>query len=295
MPAFRELPTLRQLLSELTEKFAAAGIESAQADAELLVSDVLQMNRGELTVAVITDVKLTDEQLARIETLAAKRAERVPLQHLTGKAYFRNLELSVGPGVFVPRPETEGVAGLAIDALRAVAHETPIAVDLATGSGAIALAMATEVPNAKIYAVELSDEAIGFTRKNFDRYSSPLNSNAAVLKHGDLAEAFDELVGQVDVLVSNPPYIPDAMIPIYPEVHLHDPAMALYGGEDGLDLIRVISKRGLMLVKPGGTLVIEHADPQSAEIISLLQADGWRQVRAHKDFNLRDRAVTAIR
>ena len=295
MTSAAEPKTLRELLSELTAKFEGAGIESAQADAELLVADVLQMNRGELTVAVITNQAISAEQTARVETLAAKRAERVPLQHLTGKAYFRNLELSVGPGVFVPRPETEGVAQLAIDALRAVASETPIAIDLATGSGAIALAMATEVTNVKVYAVELSDDAIGYTRKNFERWSPAGSANAAELRHGDLATAFDDLFGQVDVLVSNPPYIPSAMVPIYPEVHLHDPALALYGGEDGLDLIRVISQRGLKLLKPGATLVIEHADQQSQAVVELLKNDGWRQVRDHKDFNLRDRAVTAIR
>lgn len=284
------MASLRDLLAELTAKFEAVGIESAQADAELLVADVLNCTRGELAVWVITDQRPTDAQHEQIETWAEKRAQRVPLQHLTGKAYFRQLELAVGPGVFVPRPETEGVAQLAIDALRAVASESPVAIDLATGSGAIALALATEVVNAKVYAIELSDEAIGYTRKNFERWAP-----SAVLEQGDLADAFDELFGQVDVLVSNPPYIPNAMVPIYPEVHLHDPALALYGGEDGLDIIRVISKRALKLLKPGGTLVIEHADPQSQAVIELLQKDGWRQVRAHKDFNLRDRAVTAIR
>lgn len=282
--------SLKSLISELSGKFEAAGIESALADAELLIADVLGVNRGELAVAVITEQAINAEELAKISELAAKRCQRVPLQHLTGKAYFRNLELRVGPGVFVPRPETEGVAQIAIDALRAVASAEPIAVDLATGSGAIALSLATEVPYAKIYAVELSDEAIGYTRQNFARYAPD-----ASLLQADLADALDELEAKVDVLVSNPPYIPNAMVPIYPEVHLYDPPMALYGGEDGLDLIRIISKRALKLVKPGGTLVLEHADPQSAQIVDLLLADGWRQVRAHRDFNLRDRAVSAIR
>ncbi|MEO0049141.1 MAG: peptide chain release factor N(5)-glutamine methyltransferase [Actinomycetota bacterium] len=281
---------LKQLLTQLTAQFEAAGIESAQADAELLVADVLNCGRGELAVKIITGEPISEQQQTTIEELAAKRAERVPLQHLTGKAYFRNLELSVGPGVFVPRPETEQVAQLAIDALKSVALAEPIAIDLATGSGAIALSLATEVSYAKVYAVELSDDAIGYTRKNFERWAPD-----AELRQGDLSVAFDDLAGQVDVLISNPPYIPEDMVPIYPEVHLHDPKLALYSGKDGLDLIRVISKRGLMLVKPGGTLVIEHADPQSQAVREILEADGWRQVRAHRDFNLRDRAVSAIR
>ena len=288
---------LSLLLSGLADQFQAAGIESARADAEILTADILGLSRGELAVQAITGFQVSPSDLERIKDLAAKRAERVPLQHLTGKAYFRNLELSVGPGVFVPRPETEGVAQLGIDALnRAVATqsaETPaIAVDLGTGSGAIALAMATEVPQAKVFAVELSPEAMLWTTKNFAQYGAPVG---AELRQGDLAVAFEDLNGKVSVVVSNPPYIPDAMVPIYPEVHLHDPALALYGGDDGLDLIRKVSKTAQRLLVPGGTLVIEHADIQSPAVVQLLLADGWNHVQPHQDFNQRFRSVSAVR
>lgn len=288
---------LSLLLSGLADQFQAAGIESARADAEILTADILGLSRGELAVQAITGFQVSPNDLERIKDLAAKRAERVPLQHLTGKAYFRNLELSVGPGVFVPRPETEGVAQLGIDALkRAVATqiaETPaIAVDLGTGSGAIALAMATEVPQAKVFAVELSPEAMLWTTKNFAKYGAPVG---AELRQGDLAVAFEDLNGKVSVVVSNPPYIPDAMVPIYPEVHLHDPALALYGGDDGLDLIRKVSKTAQRLLVPGGTLVIEHADIQSPAVVQLLLADGWNHVQPHQDFNQRFRSVSAVR
>lgn len=296
---------LSLLLSGLADQFQAAGIESARADAEILTAEILGLSRGELAVQAITGFQVSPSDLERIRDLAAKRAERVPLQHLTGKAYFRNLELSVGPGVFVPRPETEGVVQLGIDALRLAVQAAeaidagnpmdeyrPIAVDLGTGSGAIALAMATEVPQAKVYAVELSDQAMPWTTKNFAKYGTPVG---AELRQGDLADAFQDLNGKVSVVVSNPPYIPDDMVPIYPEVHLHDPKLALYGGADGLDLIRKVSKTGLRLLVPGGTLVIEHADIQSADVVQLLLADGWSNVQPHQDFNQRYRSVSAVR
>ena len=289
------------LLAGLAQQFESAGIESARADAEILTAELLGLSRGEMAVKAITGFEISPSDLERIKSLAAKRAERVPLQHLTGKAYFRNLELAVGPGVFVPRPETEGVVQIGIDALQRAVDQAAesgmpekqvIAVDLGTGSGAIALAMATEVPQSKVYAVELSDEAMPWTSKNFLKYGAPVE---AELRQGDLAAAFQDLNGRVSVVVSNPPYIPDAMVPIYPEVHLHDPKLALYGGPDGLDLIRKVSETAQRLLLPGGTLVIEHADIQSPAVVQLLLADGWNQVIPHQDFNQRFRSVSAVK
>ena len=277
-------------IESATKRFEEAGIESAGADAEILASFVLGINRGELLSKTITDESFGEEDALKFEELVAKRAQRFPLQHLTGYAYFRALELKVGPGVFVPRFETEVVTQLAVDALRAIPSEEPIAVDLATGSGAIALSLATEVPNAKIYAVELSADALVFTRENFARYAPN-----AQLRQGDLADAFGDLDGQVDVLISNPPYIPDEMIPIYPEVHLHDPSLALYGGTDGLDLIRKVDASARRLLRPGGSLIIEHADMQGKAVQELLLASGWRNVATQKDLAGRDRATTGTR
>jgi release factor glutamine methyltransferase len=277
-------------IESATKRFEEAGIESAGADAEILASFVLGVSRGELLSKTITDESFSDEDVLKFEELVSKRAQRFPLQHLTGYAYFRALELKVGPGVFVPRFETEVVTQIAVDALRAIPSEEPIAVDLATGSGAIALSLATEVPNAKIYAVELSADALVFTRENFARYAPN-----AELRQGDLADAFVDLDGQVDVLISNPPYIPDEMIPIYPEVHLHDPSLALYGGTDGLDLIRKVDASARRLLRPGGSLIIEHADMQGKAVQELLLASGWRNVATHKDLAGRDRATTGTR
>jgi len=281
---------ISQLLEETTSKFAAAGIESSQADAEILLGFVLKLNRGEVLAKAITGEEVSDSDLETFSALADKRAERFPLQHLTGVAHFRSLELRVGPGVFVPRFETEGVTQLAIDAVRSVAKETPVVVDLATGSGAIALSIAYEVPNAEVHAVELSEDALSYTKENFAKYAPD-----ADLRQGDLADAFSELDGKVDVLISNPPYIPDEMIPIYPEVHLHDPSLALYGGADGLDLVRKVDLSAQRLLVSGGTLIIEHADMQGASIRAMLEASGWAQVRTHKDLAGRDRAVSALK
>jgi release factor glutamine methyltransferase len=293
---------LRNLIDQLTAQFQEAGIESARADAELLIADCLAVSRGELTAAAILDsgalAVVSGSILENILALAERRAAREPLQHLTGKAYFRNLTLKVGKGVFVPRPETELLAQLGIDALNraSAAAENPEAVigaDLATGSGAIALALATEVPTATIYAVELSPDAIYWTEQNFA--DAVAAGATAHLRQGDLTDAFQDLNGTLDVLVTNPPYIPVDMVPIYPEVVLHDPEMALYGGQDGLDLVRAGSQSGLRLLKSGGFFAVEHADVQGPSVVELLRNDGWIDVVQHQDFNGRDRVVSATR
>jgi release factor glutamine methyltransferase len=282
---------LRELVEHAANRFQEAGIESARVDAELLAGHVLSLTRGGVQSAIISETKISTADAEAITDFYGRRLNREPLQHITGKGYFRNLELAVGKGVFIPRPETEFVAQLAIDALRSMAAEQPIAVDLGTGSGAIALAMATEVGNAKIFAVEKSDQAIAFTKKNFQTYGGA-NST---LSHGDLAEAFTELDGTVSVVVSNPPYIPSAAVPRDIEVKLHDPELALYGGEDGMQVMYQVSITSQRLLHAGGSLVVEHSDSQAAQVSQLLLADGWRQVRSHKDLTGRDRAVTAIK
>ena len=282
---------LRELVEHAAKLFKEAGIDSANVDAELLAGHVLGLTRGGVQSEEIRGAKINEAQAEEITQLYGRRLSREPLQHITGKAYFRNLELQVGRGVFVPRPETEFVAQLAIDALRSMASAEPIGVDLGTGSGAIALAMATEVGNAKIYAVEKSDDAILFTRKNFETYAAA----SATLVHGDLANAFAELDGSVSVVVSNPPYIPSSAVPRDLEVQLYDPDLALYGGEDGMQVMHLVSASAKRLLHSGGSLVVEHADSQGDHVSQLLLADGWRQVRSHKDLTGRDRAVTAIK
>lgn len=270
---------------------AAAGVPDPEVDAELLIAHVVGGSRGEVQARLIVGGAITATDASAIARLVERRAAREPLQHLTGRAPFRSLELAVGPGVFIPRPETEYVAQLAIDALRAAADPEPIGVDLGSGSGAIAISLATEVPHARVWAVEKSPEALPWTRRNVDENGA---ANLTLVS-GDLADTLTELDGRVAVVISNPPYVPAAAIPRDPEVHLYDPEVALYGGPDGLDVIRVLSRRALELLRPGGTLVIEHAEHQSPAIAELLAADGWRAIAHHRDFTLRDRATTALR
>lgn len=281
-------------VAEVVERSAAllerAGVPTPRVDAELLVGHVLGLSRGGVQARAAVDAAITAEQDAAIREAVERRAAREPLQHITGRAAFRALDLAVGPGVFVPRPETEQVAQFAIDALRAVASAEPLGVDLGTGSGAIALAMATEVPRARVVGVELDPDAFVWARRNLTEVGAP---NARIVR-ADLANALPELDGMVDVLISNPPYIPLGMVPRDPEVRLFDPEPALYGGEDGLDAVRAVSRTGLRLLRPGGTLVLEHGELQAAAIAHLLADDGWRAIAGHRDATGRDRATTAL-
>ncbi len=278
-----------ELLRATTETLAGAGIATAEVDAQLLAAHAFGRSRSEVQVAVLMNQAAPTDRSA-FDALVARRAAREPLQHLTGRAPFRHLELQVGPGVFVPRPETETVAQLAIDALRAQPDAAPIAVDLCTGSGAIALSLADEVPHARVFGVELSEAAVAYARRNAQEAAS-----GVTIIHGDLAEALPELDGTVSVVISNPPYVPEGAIPRDPEVREWDPPLALYGGADGLDIVRVLSRRAQALLRPGGMLVIEHGEWQGAAIRELLTVDGWRAAATHPDLTMRDRATVALR
>ncbi|MEV4687775.1 peptide chain release factor N(5)-glutamine methyltransferase [Microbacterium sp. LWH3-1.2] len=291
MPSPDEYSLLSDALRSAAARLAEAGIADPAVDVELLAAFVLGTGRGGVQAAAIRGDRLTAQDAARLDELAARRSTREPLQHITGTAPFRHLDLRVGPGVFVPRPETEVVAQLAIDALRAAASVSPIAVDLGTGSGAIALAMATEVPHARVFAAENSIDAFVWTKENFAR----VGADNATLAFIDLAHAFGELDGTVSVVASNPPYVPDAAIPRDPEVRFFDPPAALYGGEDGLDVVRILSAVGMRLAHPGGMIVIEHGEWQGQAIRGILEADGWRATATHPDLTTRDRATTALR
>ena len=286
--------TLDLLLRDAVAALAAAGVPDPRVDAELLAAHVVSLSRGGVQAAAVRGDAVSAEDAATIAALVARRAAREPLQHLTGRAPFRHFELEVGPGVFVPRPETELLAQLAIDALRADASPAPIGVDLGTGSGAIAIAMASEVPHATVHAIERSPEAFAWAARNAARLA-PDNLDVTL---GDLAEAaasLSEVAGSISVVASNPPYVPDDAIPRDPEVRLFDPPQALYGGPDGLDVVRVLSGVGLLLARPGGLIAIEHGEWQGAEVRAVLTGDGWRAAATHPDLTMRDRVTTALR
>ena len=285
------MTSIHEALDRAAGLLEAAGIRNARVDAELLLGHVLGVSRGGVQAKAVTVSALSSYDAVTVAGLVERRAAREPLQHITGVAAFRQLELAVGPGVFVPRPETETVVQFAIDALASTASAQPVGVDLGTGSGAIALAMATEVPHSRVYGVEVSPLAFVWTRQNFRAVGAP-NATPVFI---DLADALPELDGAVDVVISNPPYIPLGAIPRDPEVRLFDPEIALYGGEDGLDIVRQVSTTALRLLRRGGTLVLEHGEVQSAEIAALLRADGWTAIAHHRDLLGRDRATTALR
>ncbi|CCH76215.1 putative methylase [Nostocoides japonicum T1-X7] len=273
-----------------TARLADAGVPSPEADAVALAAHVLGTSAAEVRKAMVLGRAAPDGY----ETLVDERARRVPLQHLTGRAGFRGIELRVGPGVFTPRPETELVAGLAVEAARVVAAggASPVVVDLCTGSGAIALAVKDEVPGAQVHAVELSPDAYAWALANRDALALDVD-----VRLGDATEAFDDLLGAVDVVVSNPPYIPAGMEPVDPEVRDHDPGVALYGGDPtGLAIPLVVAARAARLLRAGGRLLMEHADTQGGTLPARLRATGqWRDVVDHVDLNGRPRATSAVR
>ncbi|MFC7943351.1 peptide chain release factor N(5)-glutamine methyltransferase [Microbacterium oxydans] len=281
--------SLAAVVRAAAQRLTDVGVPDPLVDAELLAGHVLGRRRGEVQAAIVRGDRVDDADAVALDSVVARRAAREPLQHITGTAPFRHLELAVGPGVFVPRPETETVVQYAIDALVNSAEPAPIGIDLGTGSGAIALAMATEVPHARIFAAELSEDAHAWATRNVEGVEN------LTLVLSDLRDAFPELDGTASVVISNPPYVPDAAVPRDPEVRLFDPAMALYGGEDGLDIVRVLSGRALGLLRPGGLLVIEHGELQGESIREILTVDGWRAAATHRDLTLRDRATTALR
>ena len=284
-------PDLDALRREAIDALNAAGVPGAEVDADLLIGHVLGLSRGGVQARALTRTAVDEADARAIRAAIARRAAREPLQHISGLAPFRSLELAVGPGVFTPRPETEFVVQFAIDALALVPSPEPLAVDLGSGSGAIALAMATEVPHARVVAVEKSPDALPWTARNIERHGA----GRVRLVEGDLADALPELDGLVDVVASNPPYIPLDAVPRDPEVRLFDPAVALYSGADGLDAVRALSRTARRLLRPGGALVIEHGELQAADIAAILRADGFSAVACHRDLLGRDRATTARR
>jgi release factor glutamine methyltransferase len=276
---------MRRLITEATARLERAGVDSPLHDAEALAAHVLDIPRLQVRSAA-----MDPDQVREYQELVARRATRVPLQHLIGRATFRRVELAVGPGVFVPRPETEVVVGWALEALERArqTNPEPVVTDLATGSGAIAAALADEAPWARVHAVELDDDAFAWASRN-------LSGTGVDLRHGDMAVELADLDGRVDVVVSNPPYIPlEAWESVSVEGRDHDPALALWAGDDGLDLMRVLERSAFRLLRPGGVVVAEHAHEQGTTAPAVFTGTGrWFEVRDHRDLADRDRFVTA--
>jgi release factor glutamine methyltransferase len=275
-----------------TEELAAAGIATPEVDALLLAAHVLGVGRGDLAARLVSGGGFSRHQPEQFWAAVRRRAAREPLQHITGEAGFRQLVLAVGPGAFVPRPETELLVEMVVDAVMASGQPSPRVIDLGTGSGAIALAVATEAPHARVWAVEKSAEALVWSQRNNETFG-----NLVTLLEGDLGDAVSlvgDVAGTFDVVVSNPPYIPDEAVPRDAEVRLYDPALALYSGPDGLDAVRVLALVARDLVVPGGLLAIEHGELQGLAVRQILLDAGWRPVSTHPDLTTRDRYTTGI-
>lgn len=262
-----------------------AEVPAPEAEARILACHLLGLDPTGLFTAPAMDLAQHEGFLE----LLARRAAGAPVQHLTGETWFRHVRLEIGPGAFVPRPETEVVAGWVVEQL-ATLGPSPLVVDLCTGSGAIARAVADEVPGARVHAVELSEDALVWAGRN-------LAGSGAELHAGDMADALPELDGRVDVVVCNPPYIPlEAWESVAPDVRDHDPHLALFSGADGLDAMRVLADVAARLLRSGGRLAAEHAEVQEHSVVQLFLDHGrWGDVRDHRDLNDRPRFVTAVR
>ena len=278
------------LVADAALAFQAVGVPSPRYDAEELAAHALGVPRSGLRSVQVLD----EATITRFRAAVARRQAREPLQHILGTAAFRHVEVAVGPGVFVPRPETEVVAGFAIDRAREVVAEgrSPLVVDLCTGSGVIAISVAGEVPEATVHAVEVSEEALVWARRNVDGSGVRLQAGDATA-----ADVLAELDGTVDVVVSNPPYIPADGVVRDPEVLAYDPAVALWGnGPDGLGVLRGVAVRAQALLRPGGWFVVEHADVQGAAVVAALRDQGgWVEAADHRDLTGRDRYAVARR
>ena len=285
---------VRPLLTQAVSQLRQVGVDSPEQDARQLLAYAAGIELARLPLLDAVE----DDQASNFQALIEKRARRVPLQHLTGRAHFRYLELEVGPGVFVPRPETEVMTGWAIEHLRPMVYAVargqsrhlPVVVELGTGSGAVAKSIATELTGTRVHAVEMSEEAAAYAARN-------LADTTVELYVRDMAGALPELDSAVDLVIANPPYIPlDAFESVVPEVRDHDPILALVSGQDGLDAIRAVVAEAARLLRPAGLLCVEHADVQGEAVQQiLLDSKAFAAVRDHRDLAGRSRFVTAVR
>jgi len=283
---------IRLAIIEAAAELERAGVPSARVDAELLAAHLLGVERGRLGLVPLVDPSVIDEY----RSLVARRAERIPLQYITGSTAMGSISLEVGPGVFVPRPETELLLAWALAQLEASGLRAPVVLDLCTGTGALALAIAHARPDAVVHAVELQPQALAWARRNADRRGdagdTPIN-----LVQGDVTDRslLTELEGGVDLVVSNPPYTPEGAV-LDPEVADHDPDTALFGGADGLSVIKPMVNNIARWLRIGGAVGVEHDDTNGSQVAELFRARRvFDQVVEHPDLAGRPRFVVAHR
>ena len=297
---------LREAIRWGTETLSAAGIESARVDAELMLCHAMKISRKLLMLESV----VPGAAYERYEIAINQRASRIPLQHITGRAPFRYLEVEVGPGVLTPRPETELLVDATIKFVKGEresdASFSPIIVDLCSGSAAMSISLATEIEQSRVVALELIPKAFGWGKKNVDAHLEMIRSagSSVTLVKGDVRGCERRLLksyrGETDVVVSNPPYIPNWAVPRDPEVIKHEPIEALFGGEDGLLFVDAVVQAAVALLRPGGLLIIEHADLQGEDGEASVprfvrEYGGFINVEDHLDLAGRPRYTTAIK
>ncbi|WP_337646404.1 peptide chain release factor N(5)-glutamine methyltransferase [Bifidobacterium pullorum] len=294
-----------------------AGVDTPEHDAKLLLAEAYNCTLSDVDKAMLlgnplaalaegdfaddVPIAASDEGTPErhFDAMVARRAAREPLQYIVGHAPFRYLDLQVGPGVFIPRPETELVVQEGLDWLATQRIAAPRVVDLCTGSGAIGLSIVTETADAEVWAVELSERTAAWTRRNAEAVAAAAGTaHRYHLVPGDATASgtLAELDGTVDLVVTNPPYVPESEIPEQPEVRDYDPELALYGGSpDGLLIPERIIDRAAALLRPGGLLVMEHDISQGAALVAYAQAHGFNRARTGQDWTARPRYLVAVR
>lgn len=304
-PIESDAPRMGAVLEAAAARLARAGIDTARHDAKLLLAESAGRSLSDVDKAVLMDDAFSQfapspEARGAFESMLGRRESREPLQHIVGHASFRYLDLDVGPGVFVPRPETELVVQEAIDWITVHGLYSPRVVDLCAGSGAIGLAIATEVPGAQVWAVELDTQAAQWTRRNMhkvgERFPDLVANYRLEVADATCPVTLSTLDGTADVVISNPPYIPLTNVPQQPEVRDFDPDTALYGGSaDGMMIPERIIVRAAALVRKGGLFVMEHDITQGDRTVAFARANGFTEARTHTDLTGRPRYLVATR
>jgi release factor glutamine methyltransferase len=277
------MTVLRRAIDSAAAQLAEAGIDSARYDAEELAAHLVGSERGRLALLESPG----DEFFGRYRDIVAARSRRVPLQHLTGTAAFGPVLLHVGPGVFIPRPETEAMLAWAT---AQQLTERSVIVDLCTGSGALAVALARHRPTSRVIGIDDSDAALEYARRN-------VGGTGVELLRADVTEPglLPELDRRVDLVVANPPYVPDD-VALEPEVAQHDPPHAVFGGPDGMAVIAAVVRLAGRWLRPGGLFAVEHDDTTSSRTVELVEGTGlFVDIEARRDLAGRPRFVTATR
>lgn len=287
MPAPTSTVSLTELTGEIGAQLAAAHLPAGEVD--IVMSQALGRSRGQIELDRLLGRAVTPHQVARIREFAQARSRRIPLQYLTGTAPFYGHEFAVGPGVFVPRPETELLVELAVQQSAHYAKGLR-AIDIGSGTGVIAASFAAAVPQAEVLAYEASPHAWPWLRRNLRKLAPGVRSY-----FGDWYEhTSQQAAASVEMVLSNPPYVPDLQVPRDPEVRLHDPAAALYSGADGLNEIRKIATEAARLLVPGGWVIVEHTEAQGAPVRDIMAAAGLESPQTHPDLTRRDRFTSAL-